>query len=144
MSKKEIVKNKTNPTTNEGNLLSLITLQQVLGTTDANVKKIVQDMAKEETRYLLHAMKILSAPANDFDTPAAAAGAQLMRDEYGKDMEGALRLASVLKSKSDEKQFDLVFEPFVADALNNDGGGEAQATRQGFKLPSVTAKSTVW
>ena len=145
-TQQNIVKNSTNPTTNEGNLLSLITLQQVLGTSgtkSTEIKTIVQGMAKEETRYLIQAMKILTGDFKQQGVEdSVRTGAQKLRDQYGKDMNGAIQLAGVLKTKANKKQYDLVMNPFVMDALRH--GTEADQTRQGFRTTSDTAASNVW
>lgn len=121
--------NNTNPVTNEGNLLSLITLRQILGEEipaanpfgggdDHNdIKRIVKGMAIEETRYLMQAMKILTGPL-----PARREHMNStikLRNKYGKDMTAALQLAKVLKAKGDEKEVELMLNPYVMDTLRN-------------------------
>ncbi len=141
--------NYANPVTNEGNLLSLITLKQILGDGDGEGQKEVQDivhgMAKEETRYLLQAMKILGGKLEDTSGQAGMATMKL-REKYGRDMNSALKLASVLKAKSDEKEVELMLNPFVMDTLRN--GSAERSTRGGFTIgvagqPSAYAGTTL-
>jgi hypothetical protein len=128
----------TDPTTNEGNLLSLITLKNIVGepagvaVADQKINALLKNMAKEETRHLLLAMKILTHTEGG-DAVVRAAAAKL-QDKYGRDMTAAVKLAKVLKAKADEKEVDMMLSPFVLSDLNTKG--DARVERGGFQLPN--------
>lgn len=119
----------TNPQTNEGNLLSLITLQQIIGAGDTEAKAAIAGMAKEETRHLIQAMKMLTQEGKDDYKGQRLAKIQ---DKYGRDMNAAVQLAKVLKAKGDEKEVDLLLNPFVMDTVR--GKGSQRNKRGGFTL----------
>lgn len=126
--------------TNEGNLLSLITLKQILGDEDPNgkeVKEILRGAAKEETRYLMQAMKILTGDIPDDIAPEVKAGYQRLRGQYGQDMAGALKLGEVLKAKASDKELELLYNPFVLDTIRNKNHEHRMAG--GFKVPKKSS-----
>jgi hypothetical protein len=129
----KLVDDYTDPTTNEGNLLSLITLKNILGGAGGigGVDDTLQAMAKEETRHLMLAMKVLTADG------AADMKAAKLQEKYGRDMSGAIALSKVLKSKSDEKEVDMLLNPFVMATIR--GKGPARANRAGFREEDVAA-----
>lgn len=132
----------TDPTTNEGNLLSLITLKQIVGETggDGSVNHTLRAMAKEETRHLMLAMRILTAsetgPVGDEKGKgnklegAALAAAQKLQDKFGRDMNGAIKLGKLLKAKGDSRETELMLQPFVNDTITT----KDRAARGGFSL----------
>lgn len=132
MSDQALNDDHTDPQTNEGNLLSLITLKQILGK-EGQTDKVLAAMAKEETRHLMMAMRILSSNGDNGlitgDAPIAAAAK--LQDKFGRDMSAALRLGKLLKNKADSKEVELMLNPFVLDTINNKG--ESRNTRSGFK-----------
>ena len=138
-----LLDNHTNPITNEGNLLSLITLQQVLGREPQNeIQRIVQGMAKEETRYLVQAMKILTGDIHGIQGNAQRAGVLKLREKYGRDMDAALKLGEVLKARGDSKAVDLMFNPFVMDSLRSND--EDANIRGGFRVPPGLGGNHEW
>ncbi len=112
----------TNPTTNEGNLLSLITLQNIVGGNDTKQGpgKILADMAREETRHLMLAMKILT---QDGTESVSGHAALKLQDKFGRDMNGAIRLGKLLKAKTDQTEVDMMLNPFVMDTFITRGDG---------------------
>ena len=100
--------------TNEANLLSLITLSQLLEDEGA-ASDAIKGMAKEETRYLVQAMKILTD--NRPGVPGMAS--QKLQDRFGRDMAGAVKLAELLKSQGDQKEVELLLNPFIMDTLRS-------------------------
>lgn len=120
----------TDPTTNEGNLLSLITLKNILGD-EAGVNSTLKDMAKEETRHLMLAMKILTSKGDQGD-PATGQAVQKLQEKYGRDMAGAVKLGKLLKTKADEKEVELLLAPFVIDTIK--GKSAQRQVRGGFSL----------
>ena len=120
----------TNPTTNEGNLLSLITLKQIVGG-QQGVDDTLRDMAKEETRHLMLAMKILTN-RNGLGNAAADSAAAKLQDKFGRDMNAAIKLGKLLKAKGDAKEVELMLQPFVQSTIVNKG--PIRAGRGGFTL----------
>lgn len=120
----------TNPTTNEGNLLSLITLKNILGG-EGGADATIKAMAKEETRHLMLAMKILTHDPPDAQKNGVTAMATArLQDKFGRDMAGAVRLGRLLKAKGDEREVDLMLDPFIMDTLA--GKTKTQQVRSGF------------
>ena len=119
---------------NEGNLLTLITLDQLLTKAPgaAGTAEAIGLMAKEETRHLVQAMKILT----DTRSGEEGAAAQKLQDKFGRDMAGAVALSSVLQSEGAKKEVELLINPFVMDTIRSKGSGRQQ--RGGF----TTGKST--
>ena len=128
---KKLVDDYTDPTTNEGNLLSLITLKNILGGDggEAGVDETLRNMAKEETRHLILAMKIL--------TKNTDASSVKLQEKYGRDMSAAISLSKVLKTKADEKEVELLLNPFVMDTIR--GKGAARNERGGFRQAHIAA-----
>jgi len=130
----------TDPNTNEGNLLTLITLKNILGTGGQN-EEVLKRMAKEETRHLMLAMRILTEDGTGAGgaapDPATAAAATKLQEKYGRDMRGALKLGNVLKQKADEKEVEQMLAPFVLGDLTTKG--EERIKRAGFNLGSGKA-----
>ncbi len=126
----------TDPTTNEGNLLSLITLKNILGS-EAGVDDTLKAMAKEETRHLMLAMKILTDTGTVPGMPEHHKMAiQKLQEKYGRDMSGAVKLGKLLKTKADEKEVEMMVEPFVVDTLRGKQG--PRSLRGGFSLDGLT------
>lgn len=112
---KKLTDDYTDPTTNEGNLLSLITLKNILGKADGDgeIDKTLRAMAREETRHLMLAMKVLTKNSD----PASVK----LQEKYGRDMSAAIALSKVFKSKSDEKEVEMLLNPFVMDTIRLKG-----------------------
>ena len=135
-----------NPTANEGNLLSLITLNQILGKkpTAAEMKGpqgTFYKMAQEETKYLTMAMQILTDEMKDAEPERNAAIAKL-KEKFGTDMAAAVRLGNVLKTRTNDKEEEMWLNPFTMDMLRAKHT-KSSKTRGGFGLaPSKGVKTT--
>jgi hypothetical protein len=86
--------------------------------------QIFNNVAQEETRYMVSALKVLAA-----DTPAA----HKMQTKFGRDFDAAKSIAKLLKQKADEKEFeDTVAEfvnPLVTDRRQRKAGIIAEPAR---------------
>lgn len=129
----EMIDDYSDPTTNEGNLLSLITLKQIVGSADGKspYDDVIKSMAAEETRHLMLAMAILSEDGSGKLAKAAPA-AQKLQDKFGRDMAGAVRLGKLLKTQADAKEVELMMEPFVRATLFKKG--KSRNIRSGFNM----------
>jgi len=124
-----LIGDKTDANTREGDLLSLITLNQVLSDAELKDKQAMKAMANEETRYLRAAMRIL--------TDQGDPGAIRMQEEFGRDMRAAVQLGKILKRVSDKKEVELLMTPFVRAVLNDKPGvrsGRSGFTRQNVRI----------
>lgn len=134
-----------NPTTNEGNLLSLLTLRSMYNDND-QAKAAIKGMAAEEGRHLLQAMSILTGDmsgAGGEEAKITQAAAEKLRDKFGRDMTGAIKLANMLKDKADAKETELILAPFVDSVVAQKSG--ARAKRSGFQRDAHGIKSgTRW
>ena len=81
---------KTSSETNEGYLLSLITMQNLFSG-DEEAKKAIGAIAKQESVYLLQAMKTLGSSSDS---------SKMMREKFGKDFAASIKLANLLKVKA--------------------------------------------
>jgi len=124
----KLVDDYTDPTTNEGNLLSLITLKNILGSHNGKgeVDDALKAMAKEETRQLMMAMRVLTGEDKR---------AQKLQDKFGRDMNGAIALSKVFKTKADEKEVELLLNPFIMDTIRNKA--DVRKERGGFTKTEV-------
>ena len=133
-----------NPTANEGNLLSLITLNQILGKKPADLttpEGTFYKMAKEETKYLTMAMQILTDEMKDAEPERNAAIAKL-KEKFGTDMAAAVRLGNVLKTRTNDKEVEMWLNPFTMDMLRAKHT-KSSRTRGGFGLvPEKGVKTT--
>jgi hypothetical protein len=108
------VDENTAPITNEGNLLSLMTMRDFYKGPDGKVpdemNKIFQNVAQEESRYMIAALKVLAD-----DSPES----HRIQNKFGRDFDAAKSIAKLLKQKADEREFESTIEPFVT-ALTTD------------------------
>lgn len=129
----------SDPVSNEGNLLTLMTLQNVLksqpGEDPNSEQSVFRAMAKEETRHLRTAMRVLTAKdgpqavlagVSTFGNGPAAQNQAILRArqlqaKFGKDMAGAVKLAKLLKSESDELEVRSLLRPFALAATAKKG-----------------------
>ena len=97
------VDENTEPITNEGNLLSLMTMRDFYKG-DVDKQDLFKNVAHEETRYMVAALQVLNET-----TPAA----RKMQTKFGRDFDAAKSIAKLLKQKADEKEFENTVAEFV-------------------------------
>jgi hypothetical protein len=101
----------TSANPSEGNMLTLLTMKDLhKGGKDAT--EAIETIAKEESKYLIHAMKILSTDPESANGTAQRA-IRRMQDKFGKDFRGATELSQLLKSKSIEADFEAEIGTFI-------------------------------
>lgn len=102
------VDENTEPVTNEGNLLSLMTMRDFYkddkGRIPDEISKIFNGVAREETRYMTAALAVLA------DTSQNSVRIQ---NKFGRDFDAAKAIAKLLKQKADEKEFENTLLPYV-------------------------------
>lgn len=113
----------------EGNMLTLLTMRDLHKESDES-KIAIDAIAQEESKYLVHAMKILSSDASNGGDDVKNRAVRRIQDKFGKDFRGATELSQLLKSKSIEKDFEAEIGMFIegfgthgkpkAGALNGD------------------------
>lgn len=91
---------------NEGNLMSLLTLQKFYKG-NADIKKSLQTIGENESKYLVEAMKILT----DDKEPIS----KKIQQKFGNNFNASLGLAQMLKNKSEQVEFDKLINPIVAN-----------------------------
>ena len=91
---------------NEGNLMSLLTLQKFYKG-NADIKKSLQTIGENESKYLVEAMKILT----DDKQPVF----KKIQQKFGNNFNASLGLAQMLKNKSEQVEFDKLINPIVAN-----------------------------
>ena len=91
---------------NEGNLMSLLTLQKFYKG-DADIKKSLQTIGENESKYLVEAMKILT----DDKQPVF----KKIQQKFGNNFNASLGLAQMLKNKSEQVEFDKLINPIVTN-----------------------------
>lgn len=89
-------------TPNENNLLSLLTVKDLVSDED---KEIVKKIAQEETKHLINAMKLLTEEPDDSNAGMAR---KKLQDKFGKDTRGAVSLAQLLKDHENKDKFDAI------------------------------------
>ncbi len=99
---------------NEGNLMSLLTLQKFYKR-DSPDWEVLKKVATEETKYVHEAMKMLTATqaANNGFTGDKLKVAQKLQQKFGSNFNASLGLAQMLKSKSEQVEFDKLINPVV-------------------------------
>ena len=99
---------------NEGNLLSLLTLQKFYKDDSNGVLDAIKQIGERESKYLVEAMKILSVEKDDSrigDTEYLAA--RKLQQKFGSNFNASIGLASMLKNKSEQVEFDNLINPIV-------------------------------
>jgi hypothetical protein len=133
-------KDATNPVTNGKNLETFALFKHLFGD-QVNFKR----MAKEEVRYLDHAMNILTAGWTYEDGADAKVeltdregadkyyiqSAYRLQEKYGRNLEGAMELAKVLKLMADRKEVEQAFSPHIEKLLH--GKGDNRLGRSGIQ-----------
>lgn len=90
----------TTPIPSEGNMLTLLTMKDLVAS--ENDKKALMGIAQEESKYLVHAAKILQAvPSGDKKEQIAR-----IQDKFGKNFAGATELATLLKNESLRREWE--------------------------------------
>lgn len=104
---------------NEGNLMSLLTLQKFYKddtkTENKEITQAIKAIGTNESKYLVEAMKILTAgkgSENGLDDDGLKT-AHKLQQKFGSNFNASLGLAQMLKTKSDEKEFNSLMDPIV-------------------------------
>jgi hypothetical protein len=102
------VDENTAPITNEGNLLSLMTMRDFYkdenGKIPDKVKGIFDNVAREESRYMMSALAVLADKSEN---------SKRIQNKFGRDFDAAKSIAKLLKQKADEQEFENTLKPFV-------------------------------
>lgn len=93
----------------EGNMLTLLTMKDLFKDGDPEAKAALGAIAKEESKYLMQAMKVLSSETEG----AGGESIRRMQDKFGKDMAGATQLAQLLKNESIKQEYEEDIKKFV-------------------------------
>jgi hypothetical protein len=130
----------SNPVPNEGNWLSLLTMNSIIG---KDVDPVIKSMAKEEARHLYGAMRIITGEMDTTNKDAKMA-AERLREIYGRDMNAAITISKMLKARSDEAEVDMMLKPFVISTMNQKSGD--RQNRGGWSAPTAVegAYSKLW
>ena len=87
----------------EGNMLTLLTMKDLFKDGgDEEAKAALGAIAKEESKYLMQAMKVLSSETSGDGGDSI----RRMQDKFGKDMAGATQLAQLLKNESIKQEYE--------------------------------------
>ena len=102
----------------EGNMLTIMTLKDLYKTQNgASPEEVaLTSVHKEESKYLMHALKILAAPTKSDGDEAAkkkAAAAQRIQNKFGKDLAGATQLAQLIKQEAVKAEFEADIKPIM-------------------------------
>ena len=90
---------------------------------DGTSKQAINSVAKEESRYLVHAMKILSANPSDANMSGVQKRTvQRMQDKFGKGFEGATQLSHLIKSEAVRVEFEDAIKGFVGNKVKSASG----------------------
>ena len=86
---------------NEPNMLTFLTMRDLFKTNDgtSDEEKAIGATAREESKYLLTAMKILQSDDS-------VAENKKFKDKFGKDLKGASDLAQVLKTEAIKREYE--------------------------------------
>jgi hypothetical protein len=99
----------TAPVTNEGNLLSLMTMRDFYkdnnGAVPEAVNNLFKNVALEESRYMMSALAVLADKSKN---------SQRIQNKFGRDFNAAKEIAKMLKEKADEREFEKTLDPFVS------------------------------
>ena len=88
---------------NEPNMLTFLTMRDMFPTD----KDVIENTAKEESKYLMAAMKILHT---------ADAENKKFQDKFGKDLKGANELAQVLKTEAIKREYEHDLDTILSKA----------------------------
>ena len=100
----------------EANMLTLLTMRDLVGK-KSNEAKAIKSIAAEESKYLMHAMSYLSG-APKANEPVKAR----LQAKFGKDFRGASELAKLLKKEAIEKEYKDEINNFLTGFNRNDSG----------------------
>ena len=90
---------------------------------DATSKTAIGAVAKEESRYLVHAMKILSTdPADNGLSAGQTRTVQRLQDKFGKGFEGATQLSQLLKTEAIREEFEESIKGFIGSKVKSSVG----------------------
>lgn len=102
----------TSTRASEGNMLSLLTMKDLLRAGSAD-EKALQAIAMEESKYLRQAMKIVSADINQITDADHKRTITRLQDTYGKDLAAAYSLANLLKTEQIRDEFQASIKPLL-------------------------------
>ena len=106
----------------EGNMLSLLTMRDLFKD-NTQSSAAINAVAKEESKYLIKAMKLLTTNPEDGRTDNQKRTLQRMQDKFGRDFAGATNLSKLLKEESIRKDFEEAINEFVGvSTINKDSG----------------------
>lgn len=111
----------SNPTPNENNLLSLLTLRDLSKSDDD--KDIINRIAHQETKHLISAMKILGQDIPENASTAIEKDTLVLQRKFGKDTKGSIALAKLIKDHENKDKFDTI----IRRTTNRNVGGERGA-----------------
>jgi hypothetical protein len=133
------VDENTAPITNEGNLLSLMTMRDFYkgadGTIPAGIKGIFDNVAREESRYMMSALAVLADKSQN---------SVRIQNKFGRDFDAAKSIAKLLKQKADEQEFENTLKPFVThltDGRKSTGGRMIPLEGQGLIAEDAATKA---
>ena len=119
----------------EGNMLTLLTMKDLFKTPGGSTNETaIGAVAKEESRYLVQAMKILSTdPEQGWGAGEDGEGGsnlsadqkrtiRRMQDKFGKDFKGATELSKLLKTEAVRVEFEDAIKSFVGPKIRSGGG----------------------
>jgi hypothetical protein len=111
------VDENTAPITNEGNLLSLMTMRDFYkndeGKLPAGIKSIFDNVAREESRYMMSALAVLADKSQN---------SVRIQNKFGRDFDAAKSIAKLLKQKADEAEFENTLKPYVTELTKGRAG----------------------
>ena len=115
--------------TNEADLLSLMTLKEFYKGSapgDADASAALLSIGREESRYLIESMKVLSKDTRALSQNEASKYNKI-KAKFGRDFNGAKQLAMLLKSEADATEYRELILPIVAPLVQarKDGRGGA-------------------
>lgn len=95
---------------NEGNLMSLLTLQKFYKD-DVNINDALKKIGANESKYLVEAMQLLTADTTNNDDESKTK--RKIQQKFGQNFNASLGLAQMLKTKSEEVAFNDLINPIV-------------------------------
>lgn len=122
---------------NEGNIMTLLTLQQMYGQTPGSEEaKIIKATADKEMRYLFPAMKLLNGelPTN----PEQEKAVQKLRDKLGQGLDASVRVANLVRAEMQDAEVRRMLMPVIG-AASSIGGTQEDRDEWGAAVPGYYA-----
>lgn len=114
---------------NESNFLTLMTMRQFYKG-DQKTLDIFDKIAREENRYLMKAMEIITEKHTDPTTKEAKVQDKI-HNKLGRDFNAALKIAAMLKNKTDENEMNELLKPLTEDLIREKGSRSFGGSRRG-------------